>query len=269
MTYRVRPLLLGEAEVPDMLDVFWSLSAERGRSSVPILAFLVEGGPEGPVLVDCGMRDPKRAIDVHKLGPHSSSADQSLERQLGIHGVKPEDIKTLILTHLHYDHCGQCHLLPNARILVQRTELMAAAAPMGPAALRIGGKGLFYDREDVADLVNPLWDRVELLEGDTEVFPGIECVLYANTHTPGNQCVYIRTARGLEVIVGDIARKVDLNIKQEIPPGLYYDLEAMQRALRDISRRADVILPTHDWGVLREARNADGAAQPAVRAAGS
>ena len=69
---------------------------------------------------------------------------------------------------------------------------MAAAAPMGPAALPIGGKSLFYDRADVAELVDPLWDRLDLIEGDAELSPGIDCVLYADSHTPGHQCVYVR-----------------------------------------------------------------------------
>lgn len=259
MRYRVRPLLLGEAEVPDMLDVLWSLSMERGRSTVPILAFLIEGAPEGPVLIDCGMRDPRRAVEVHRLGPHSSSPEQSLAAQLARHGVHPREVKTLVLTHLHYDHAGGCALLPNARIVVQRTELMAAAAPMGPAALAIGGKSLFYDRLDVAELVNPLWERVELIEGDRELFPGFRCVLYANTHTPGHQCIYVDTAGGTAAIVGDIARKVELNIRQGIPPGIYYDLEAMRRALADIAQRADHVLPTHDWNVIELAESLQGA----------
>jgi hypothetical protein len=55
---------------------------------------------------------------------------------------------------------------------------------------------------------------------------------------------------GVAAIVGDIARKVDLNIEQAIPPGIYYDLEKMRRALTDIGRRADVVLPTHDWDTM-------------------
>jgi hypothetical protein len=58
LTYRIRPLLLGEAEVPNVLDVFWSLSADHGRSSVPILGFLILGAEQSPIVVDCGMRDP-------------------------------------------------------------------------------------------------------------------------------------------------------------------------------------------------------------------
>ena len=250
MTYRIRPLLLGEAEVPNILDVFWSLSTDRGRSPVPILGFLILDAPGGPIVVDCGMRDPKRAVDVHRLGPHSCSTEQMLPAQLALHGVQPSDVKTVILTHLHYDHCGNCAQLPNARILVQRRELMAAAAPMGPAAMPIGGKSLFYDRADVAELVDLLWDRVELIEGDCNPFPGIDCVLYDDSHTPGHQCVFVTTGRGTAAIVGDIARKVDLNVRQAVPPGIYYDLEKMRRALADIARRADIILPTHDWDTL-------------------
>ena len=148
--------------------MFWSLSTDRGLSNVPILGFLIEGAREGPIVVDCGMRDPKRATEIHRLGPHSCSAEQSLRSQLNRHGVEPQAVKTLILTHLHYDHAGGCSQLPNARIIIQRPELMAAAAPMGPSGLEIGGKSLFYDRADVAELIDPLWDRVDLIEGDLE-----------------------------------------------------------------------------------------------------
>jgi hypothetical protein len=72
--------------------------------------------------------------------------------------------------------------------------------------------------------VAPLRDRVELLEGDCEVLPGIRCVLYANSHTPGHQCIYVDTNSGCAAIVGDIARKVDVNMEQAIPPAIYYIL---------------------------------------------
>ncbi len=248
-TYRVHPLLLGEAEVGCILDVFWSLTKDTGRVKVPILAFLIEGGPD-PILVDAGMRSADRAMEMHRLGPHRLPTGMSLPEQLARYGVKPEDVKTVILTHLHYDHCGGCELLPNARIVVQRSELAAAAAPMGPRHLEIGSRELFYDRKDVAALVDTLWDRVELVEGDVELFDGIECIHYPNSHTPGSQCVYVKTTDGVVGLVGDMVRKVDLNVRRAIPPGLYYDLEQMRRAMRDIARRGDIIYPAHDPMVL-------------------
>lgn len=253
MTYRVTPLDLGEAEVGSVLDVFWSLTKDTGKVTVPILGFLIEGGGH-PVVVDTGMRSAQRAAEVHKLGPHRQSPQQTLPAALAKHGLAPADIEHCILTHLHYDHAGGCELLPNARFYVQRSELAAAATPIGPKTLDIGSGDLFYDRLDVAALVDPLWERVQLLEGDIELFTGVHCVLYPDSHTPGSQCVYVRTDQGVLSIVGDIVRKVDLNVGRGVPPGLYYSLEHMRRALVDIARRSDVIWPTHDPDVAKLAR---------------
>ena len=249
--YRVIPLLLGEADVGCALDVFWGMNKDQGRVTVPILAFLIEGGRE-PILIDAGMRSAERAVSIHRLGPHRLPRGMSLPEQLAKHGYKPEEIGTVILTHLHYDHCGGCEQLPNARIVMQRSELQAAAAPMGPRTLDIGSRELFYDRKDVASFVDTLWDRVELIEGNCELFPGIECILYPNSHTPGSQCVYIKTLEGVVGCVGDMVRKVDINIGKAIPPGIYYDLEQMQRAMRDIAIRGDIIYPAHDPLVLEK-----------------
>ena len=45
-----------------------------------------------------------------------------------------------------------CEQLPNATFVVQRSELAAAATPIGPKTLEIGSGELFYDRLDVAAL---------------------------------------------------------------------------------------------------------------------
>lgn len=248
--YKVHPLVVGQAHLGAALDVFWSLTKAQGQVEVPILAFLIEGGPE-PILVDTGMRDPGRAQDVHRLGTHSMPQEQTLAAQLARHGLEPGDITTTLITHLHYDHAGGVEQLPNSRFVIQRTELMAAAAPRGPDELELGSRDMFFDRRDVAALVDPLWDRVELIEGDKRILPGIDCVLYANSHTPGSQCVYVETEDGVVGLVGDMVRKVDLNIGKQIPPGLFYDLESMMRAMADIRERADLVYPAHDPRVAR------------------
>lgn len=256
MTYSlsVHPLSLGEADVPGIIDVFWSLTKSSEKVTVPVFAFLILGGPR-PVLVDTGMRSAERAMTVHKLGPHRIPHGMTLPEQLARHGLACTDIETVVLTHLHYDHAGGCELLPNATFYVQRSEMAAAAAPLGPRQLELGSRELFYDRKDIAALVDPLWDRVEFLEGDAQIADGIDCVLYPNTHTPGSQCVYVSTRDGTIAIAGDIVRKVSLNVKKGIPPGIFYDLEQMLRAMADISRRAQYIYPAHDPEVLEIAES--------------
>jgi len=54
-------------------------------------AYLVRG-PSGAALVDTGMDD--------------ASSRKELERQLGVHGLAPTDLDTVVCTHHHQDHCG-------------------------------------------------------------------------------------------------------------------------------------------------------------------
>jgi N-acyl homoserine lactone hydrolase len=88
--------------------------------------------------------------------------------QLADHGLEPGDVGYILHTHLYHDHAGLDARLPEARILVQRRELQYAAAPLFPAA--------FVDRTDIAALVGPMWNRVELLDGDEQLFSGVRTV---------------------------------------------------------------------------------------------
>jgi N-acyl homoserine lactone hydrolase len=243
------PLNTGEADVKKTLDIFWSLSPETGLVTVPLLAFLIKGA-EVPILVDSGLRDPERAMSVMKLGPHRTKPEWDLAQQLRKQGVQPEEIKYLILTHLHYEHCGKCEIFPNAKIIIQRSELQEAAAPLAPEALETGGRALFYDRPDVARIVGELWKRVGLIDGDEEIVPGVKCVLFKNSHTPGSQAVYVDTPGGTSILLGDIARNIVLNIEKQIPPGLYYDLRSMQATLARLRKDGTFFYPTHDYDVL-------------------
>jgi len=247
----IYPINTGEADVKKMLDIFWSLSTETGIATVPILTFLIKGA-DVPVLVDTGFSSPERAMEIMRLGPHRTKPEWDLAKQLRKQGLKPEDIPYVIITHLHYDHCGKCDIFPNAKFIIQRAELQEAAAPLAPAALDVGGRALFYDRPDIATIVDKLWDRVVLIDGDEEIVPGVRCILFANSHTPGSQAVYVETQEGTAILLGDITRNVELNIEQEIPPGLYYDLRSMQAALAKLRKEGKFFYPTHDYEVLRK-----------------
>ena len=43
-------------------------------------------------------------------------------------GFAPEDIDVVVLSHLHFDHCGANELFPRSTFLVQRAEMDAARA---------------------------------------------------------------------------------------------------------------------------------------------
>jgi len=63
---------------------------------------LIETG-ERLVLIDTGLGDKQDIKFRSHFYPHG---EDTLEKSLQKHGFTPEDITDVILTHLHFDHCG-------------------------------------------------------------------------------------------------------------------------------------------------------------------
>ena len=225
MSLTIHPLNLGELET-DFSTLIW-LTNRGTRTNVPSTSWLITGA-EKPILVDTSFR----IVD----DTARRSTEQTLEAQLARHQLKPADIGYVVHTHLHIDHCGLDDLLPNARILLQRAELQYAAAPFFPA--------YWYDRQDIAKLVSTLWDRVDLLDEERELFPGIRTV-FTGGHTPAHQMVYVEVPSGTAIITGDAAY-LATNVKQQVPIGYFVNLEQVMAALRRIAQDGKHVLPTHD-----------------------
>ncbi len=238
MALAIHPLNLGEVEV-DYSFLVWQTNCGT-PTYVPVTAWLITG-TEKPVLVDAGFRSAEDVKAYSGLNARQS-AEQTLDAQLAKHGLKPEDIGYLVHTHLHLDHAGLDYRLTNARILVQTAELQYAAAPLFPVP--------FYDRQDIARLVGELWPRVDLLEGDRELFAGIRTVV-TRGHTPAHQMIYVDVPSGTAIITGDAAYIAAVNVKQQVPFGYYINLADVMEGLRRIARDAKHVLPTHDAEVYK------------------
>lgn len=55
------------------------------------------------ILIDNGIGDKQ---DVKFMGHYHLNGDDNLLKSLAAHGYHPDDITDVILTHLHFDHCG-------------------------------------------------------------------------------------------------------------------------------------------------------------------
>jgi glyoxylase-like metal-dependent hydrolase (beta-lactamase superfamily II) len=55
------------------------------------------------ILIDNGIGDKQ---DAKFMGHYYLNGDDSLDKSLAAHGFHPDDITDVILTHLHFDHCG-------------------------------------------------------------------------------------------------------------------------------------------------------------------
>ena len=98
-------------------------------------------------------------------------------------GVEPSEVKDVILSHMHYDHCGNHALFPNARYHVQDREMMfSTGRHMCHAHMRFP-----FDEEDVVAMVRKLFaGRVVFHDGDQELAPGLS-LHYVGGHSMGLQ----------------------------------------------------------------------------------
>lgn len=193
--------------------------------SEPVCAYLLDTR-QGWILLDAGMnpdngRDPARM--QQKFWSSGLTApvirDRHLiERQLAELGVGWKDIGHVILSHLHYDHCGCLHRLAHARISVQRREYLHAFGP---------DPGMAYFRDEYDD-PRLQWD---LQDGDWEALPGLRFI-DTHGHTRGHQSAIVELPHGGTFVLPFDAGDLDENFTAEIIPGECYDDAAALQAIR-------------------------------------
>jgi N-acyl homoserine lactone hydrolase len=193
------------------------VNSNTGTQPVPMIVSLLKSGDGELVLVDTGFAAGE-SMTGRRFDDFVRS-DELLRR----FGCDPADIRKLVLTHMHFDHAGNLDAFPNARIYLQRYEYEAWKEVIA----EFGGTAQSKDHWAFSSLNVPDFaaleramaqGRVELLEGDHEVAPGVLCRLARDTHTFGSQWLEIRTPRGSFALAGDCCYTFE-NVERMWPPG--------------------------------------------------
>jgi glyoxylase-like metal-dependent hydrolase (beta-lactamase superfamily II) len=173
---------------------------ERNRIRLNLTCPLViEGG--NAVLIDTGIGNRLGSVE-RKIFDHG---DGWLLDGLRALGMEPGDVTHVVLSHLHFDHCGGIvrrrasgtleAAFPRARIFVQRGELEIARYHQN--------ERLRAAYRHVAECLEPVAASIEALEGDTEIVTGLEAVVTGG-HTRDHQIARLRAAGGCFVHLADI-----------------------------------------------------------------
>ena len=204
-----------------LADVTYPASHPLAGQDGPVLAFAIRH-PDGIVLVDTGIGDGNAWIETN-YRPRSRDIREALA------GAKldSDQVRAIVNSHLHFDHCGQNRTFPGVPIHVQQNEL--------DLALREG--------HTIVEWVDFPDARYEAVEGDREIVEGVS-VLATPGHTPGHQSVTVRAGDGLVLIVAQAAQDA-----RSFATG---PADASIQRLRELN--ADRIHFSHDRAVLRRRR---------------
>lgn len=164
---------------------------------------------------------------------------------LGLDLGRVEDV---IITHMHFDHCGNHHLFPAARFHVQDAEM----AYVTGRCMCHKPLAHTFEVDDVCAMVRRLFDgRVQFHDKVDELAPGLS-VHHIGGHTMGLQAVRVWTKRGWVVLASD-ASHFYANMEQVRPFPIIYNLGDMLEGYKMVERLAsshDHIIPGHDPLVL-------------------
>lgn len=158
----------------------------RKRVTLPVSQVLIQAGDK-TILVDTGMpviaAGDSAALE-REYGMETSwikplmSADQQVDIQLGLLGLKPADLDLVINTHFHFDHAGANALFTDVTVAAQQAELEEA---------------------QTSDDYLPIWDAPGLqfraVQCDWSPVEDVEMLLTPG-HTPGHQSMLVRLPDG-------------------------------------------------------------------------
>jgi N-acyl homoserine lactone hydrolase len=188
---------------------------------LPIYAFAIEH-PEGVIVVDTG-ETARASQPGYFPGWHPGvrafrewvEPEQEIGPQLERLGIRPGDVRWLVMTHLHTDHAGGLHHFPDTEILVTRTELEFASDLRGrlrgyvanthwPASF--GPTVLELEREPLG----PFPQSLRLADaGDVTLVP-------VPGHTPGQIGVLVDEGDQTVFLAGDSSYTQDLMLRGNV-----------------------------------------------------
>lgn len=198
-------------------------------------------GPHGTFVVDTGfdraMADKRGRTLLRGVGDGLKAL-----------GIAPDGVSDVIVTHLHYDHCGNHDLFPRARYHLQDVEMAYATGRcMCHAEIRIP-----FETDDVVAMVRKVFaGRVEFHDGAEQIAPGIT-VHRIGGHSKGLQSVRVRTPRGHVVLASDASHLYAHVTEARVFPITYSVAETLEgySTLRKLADSLDHIVPGHDPQVL-------------------
>lgn len=210
---------------------------------VPFYFWVIVGNGK-KICVDTGYADDGWAKEHYGMVGYESPKEVLAKIDL-----KPEEITDVIISHIHWDHAGNVPAFPNAKIWIQAEELEFAAGRGVASKLA----SHYFRPKHVMDILKAHFaGRVNLVEGDQSMCPGISLYAAPRGHTYCPQFVVVDTKAGPVVVASDNSYLYD-NIENGTPNGICISLLAMENGIKHMKSfvtDSKFVIPGHDPAVL-------------------
>jgi glyoxylase-like metal-dependent hydrolase (beta-lactamase superfamily II) len=198
-------------------------------------------GPAGTIVVDTGFDEAMSARRQREI-------TKPVRDGLAALGIAPESVGNVVVSHLHYDHCGNHELFAHARYHLQDREMAYATGRcMCHQALRMP-----FEADDVVAMVRKVFaGRVAFHDGEDEIVPGVT-VHRIGGHSKGLQSVRVKTRLGHVVLAADASHLYAHMDSGRVFP-LTYNIEEVVEGyvtLKKLAASPRHVVPGHDPLVL-------------------
>lgn len=237
-----------------VVRLFNTLFDNNFTNWLPIYVWVIEHR-EGLLVIDTGISAnanepiwfPPFMRLIQRAAQFDIASKQEVGPQLQQLGYSPDDIRWVVLTHLHQDHDGGLHHFPNAEFLVAREEWNVATGLKG----RMGG----YLNHRWPDWFEPR--LIDFKQGAFATFPKhhklteAEDIILVPTqgHSAGHMSVILLEDDLSIMFAGDASYSDELLIA-DVTDGIGPDPISQKKTHAQILAYADehptVFLPSHD-----------------------
>ena len=221
-------------------------SNEKNGCVLTMRSLLISKYPEKIILVDNGAGNKH----LDQLSYYNFFNLVDLEEELRKKGITPEQVTDVILTHLHFDHCGYSTRkdektgelypsFPNATHWVSRKQWENF---LHPNPLEKDS----YFMENMQAIADK--GLLRLIDTDTKLCPDIELRIF-DGHTPRQLVPYITTSKQTFVFAGDVIPLVASVSPEWISAYDTYPVTSYLekiRMLEEAAREGQVLIYCHD-----------------------
>jgi len=233
---------------PDVKHTFYQL---------PVMCLLIEH-ENGYILYDTGSH-PDAMNGYWPEGLQDAYAfhhvlQERLEIQLAQCGVRTEEINTVILSHMHFDHTGNLHLFRHADVYAPKADFMMAQTTvrLSPDPDTYCG----YSKNDMDVQVK----QYHLVEDDFEFVPGVE-IINLPGHAPGLLGLVLHCKKdGTFIFPMDSVYTTEIYGPPAKASGLLFNrteyFNSIEKVRRLEKRYNATVIPAHDWDLFQTLRKA-------------